>query len=112
MVLARVLNVVLGLWLVLSAFVWYHAPPSRLATVILGALCALFALLSFVRPAVRYLNIALSIVLFFLSFSLAGPENATVWNNFFVACMVFILSLAPPGRSLWPRLPEPVGGPR
>ena len=107
MLLARVLNVLLGLWLVVSAFVWSHSPASKMASVILGILCVAFALMAFVWPVARYLNTVLSIVLYILGFSLAPNENATVWNAFFVASFMFIASLAPPGRTVWPRQMQP-----
>ncbi len=93
--LARGLNVALGIWLFISAFVWGHDPAQRTNTWILGVLCVVFALAAMSAPTARWLNTALSIWLFISVWALPHQSLATMWNNALVAIAVFLLSLVP-----------------
>jgi hypothetical protein len=95
---ARVLNILLGIWLFISAFVWAHTPAQLTNTWILGVLCVVFALIAMRRNEVRFLNTALAVWLFISAFVLPSHSRATVWNNALVAIAIFIVSLAPPER--------------
>ncbi len=92
---ARTLNVILGVWLFISAFAWAHSPASFTNTWIVGLLVAIFALISMRTPSSRYVNTALSIWLFIAAFALPHVSSGTVWNNALCAIAVFILSLVP-----------------
>lgn len=98
----RPVNVLLGLWLLVSAFAWPHGTFQMTNTWVCGALCLLFALLSFALPAARYLNAALAVWLFVSAFALPTSGRATLWSNALVAVALFTFSLAPP-------LPEDAG---
>ncbi|MBX5484161.1 MAG: hypothetical protein IRZ16_20230 [Myxococcaceae bacterium] len=43
---ARILQVVIGLWLALSTVVWRHSPPQRVASIVGGLLIAATAILA------------------------------------------------------------------
>ncbi len=99
---ARGLNVLLGIWLFISAFVWQHSMAQFTNTWILGVLCVIFALISMRFSDVRYLNTILAIWLFISAFALAGNRPGTVWNNALVAIAIFIVSLIPSDRAQLP----------
>jgi hypothetical protein len=89
---APIVNLVLGAWLFVSAFVWPHAGHARANTWILGLLIAVFALYAIAQPTARWLNTLAAIWLFFSSLAIGHMEAATVWNNVIVAVIVFALS--------------------
>jgi uncharacterized membrane protein len=91
----RVANIILGVWLVVSAFLWPHSPSQSTNTWVLGVLCASFALIALAVPKVRYLNTALAVWLFISAWVLPRVSAATVWNNVLVAIAIFLFSLAP-----------------
>lgn len=105
--IARGLNVLLGIWLFISAFIWYHTAAERTNTWILGVLCVVFALIAMSTPQARWLNTALSIWLFISVWVLPHSNLGTMWNNALVAIAVFLLSLVPsrPERLVTPRAP-------
>ncbi len=98
-VVARGINVLLGIWLFISAFLWEHTGAERTNTWILGVLCFMFALAATRASVARWLNTALSIWLFISVWALPHDNLATMWNNALVAIVVFLLSLVPgPGE--------------
>jgi hypothetical protein len=92
---ARVLNVLLGIWLFISAFAWPHAGAERTNTWLMGVLTVIFALVSMAQPSARYLNTVLSIWLFISAWALPTLSVGTIWNNVLVAIAIFIVSLVP-----------------
>jgi hypothetical protein len=92
---ARAINIVLGVWLFISAFAWQHTDVQRTNTWILGVLCVAFALIAMGVPMVRYLNTLLAIWLFVSAFALRDLSVGTVWNNALVAIAIFVVSLVP-----------------
>jgi uncharacterized membrane protein len=96
---ARGINLLLGIWLFISAFIWDHTVAQQTNTWILGALCAIFALIAMATPTARWLNTALSIWLFISVWALPHRNPGTMWNNALVAIAVFLASLVPgPGE--------------
>jgi hypothetical protein len=92
---ARAVNVILGIWLFLSAFLWPHSAAQRTNTWILGVLCVAFALSAMRSPESRYLNTILAIWLFISVWALPSISIATQWNNAIVAIAIFVASLVP-----------------
>ncbi len=92
---ARAVNVILGVWLFISAFAWPHTTAQRADTWILGVLCVAFALIATREPSVRWLNTALAIWLFISVWALPHQNVGTMWNNALVAIAIFIVSLVP-----------------
>lgn len=90
----RYLNMALGLWLFISAFLWPHSQAQFTNSWLMGLLCIGFASLALVVPQFRYLNTALAVWLFISAFALPRISVATVWNNALVAIGIFVLSLA------------------
>ena len=92
----RALNVVLGTWLVISAFAWPHARWQLINTLASGILVVVFALTACVAPRVRYLNTVLSAYLFISTWlypALTMAEMATQWHNSMVALWIFLISV-------------------
>ena len=95
-VAARLVNVVLGIWLVISAFAWPHSEAQRMNAWILGVLCVAFALAALFEPTARYLNTVLSAWLLVSAWALPTVSLGTMWNSALVAIAIFFVSLAPP----------------
>ncbi len=93
---ARGINVVLGIWLFISAFAWEHTFAERTNTWILGVLCVVFALVAMSTSTARWLNTALAIWLFISVWALPHDNLGTMWNNAIVAIVVFLVSLSAP----------------
>jgi SPW repeat len=91
----RILNVIIGAWLFISAFAWPHTEAQRTSTWIVGALCVFFALVATSMPWTRYLNTILAIWLFISAWALPAMSVGTMWNNAIVAIAIFVLSLVP-----------------
>ncbi|HZU84437.1 MAG TPA: SPW repeat protein [Polyangiaceae bacterium] len=91
----RIINVILGVWLFISAFIWPHTQAQMTNTWICGVLVVIFALVSMAVPWVRYLNTLLAIWLFISAWALPTAHAGTIWNNVLVAIAVFIVSLVP-----------------
>jgi hypothetical protein len=95
----RIINVILGVWLFISAFAWPHTHAQMTNTWICGVLCVLFALVAMAVPWVRYLNTLLAIWLFISAWALPSGTPGTIWNNVLVAIAIFIVSLVPSGTT-------------
>jgi hypothetical protein len=91
----RMVNIVLGVWLFLSAFLWPHTQAQLTNTWIVGVLCVIFALIAMAVPWVRYLNTLLAIWLFISAWALPMGSPGTIWNNVLVAIAIFVASLIP-----------------
>ncbi|MFN7134582.1 MAG: hypothetical protein ACK4N5_21060 [Myxococcales bacterium] len=101
---ARAINVLLGIWLVVSAFLWTHTGAQRVNTVVVGVLCVAFSVLAAKLQPARFLNTLLAVWLFISAFALPSAASATVWNNALIAVMLFMLSMMAGGtEDLRPR---------
>lgn len=92
---ARFVNMAIGTWLFLSAFLWSHSPSLRTNTWMCGLLVVGFAAWAMWANVARFLNTAVAIWLFFSTLSIAQAASFTLWNNVFCAVTVFVLSLIP-----------------
>jgi hypothetical protein len=90
---ARVVNLVLGIWLFVSAFVWKHTGAQLANTWIVGVVAVLVALIAVRLPRLRYLNSLLAMWLFVSAFALPHLRQGTVWNNALLALVMFFVSL-------------------
>lgn len=91
----RWVNLLIGIWLIISAFAWQHGAGARANTWILGALIALASIWALFMPGARFLNTIFAIWLFFATLVVYQASSATVWNNLIAALVVFVLSLIP-----------------
>ena len=106
---SRTINICLGLWLFVSAFLWQHSPAQYTNTWLCGVVGVMLAFLAVAYPAVRYLNTLLAIWLFISVFTIGERSIATTWNNALVAAAIFFISLTPSSRRTYvpPRTPRP-----
>lgn len=96
---ARVANLVLGLWLQISAFAWSHTDEARFSAWLPGLLISIVALLSMSAPPMRRLNGALGFWAAIWGAVAAGSDRLTYWNGVLVGLLVLVFSLVP-SRSL------------
>jgi hypothetical protein len=92
---ARYGNVVLGIWLFISAFIWHHSQAQFTNTWIMGIVVAVVAVLSLSVPAFRYVNTLAGAWLIISGFALPRATYGTTWNNVLVGIVVLALSLVP-----------------
>jgi hypothetical protein len=86
---ARVVNLLAGLWLVASTWLWKHFEPSQLNTWLVGAFVSSFALLALRTPVLRCVNALLGAWLLLSTLLVIRPvAPATWWNNLLVAVTV------------------------
>jgi hypothetical protein len=85
---ARVANLLLGLWLIASTYIWSHFELSRYNTRLVGALVASSALLALRKPFLRWANAVLGVWLLISIFLIRPVQPATWWNNLLVAIAV------------------------
>lgn len=91
------ISILMGAWLLLSAFIWPHNVDARINSAICGALVAVFAALSPRYPVLRFVNTLLSVWIFVAAFALPHSNGWSVWNNAIVALIVFLTSFVPRG---------------
>lgn len=90
---ARYANVILGIWLFISAFAWQHQSAARTNTWVVGLLIAVVGLIATRSPSARYANTALAVWLAISTLFVWPVVEATYWNNLIVAAAVFAVSL-------------------
>lgn len=94
----RGINIVVGLWLILSAFSWVHSGPQQMNALVVGAACAAAAVAALRVPAARFVNLGLAIWLFVSTWIFSVSSPSTVWNNVLAAFVMLIVSLVPSRR--------------
>jgi hypothetical protein len=88
-----VFTILLGVWLIFSAFAWPNRPPLEGCIIAAGLGFAIFGALSTRFAWARSTVVALAVFLF-LALVLSKPANAfTFWNNALTALVVFVISL-------------------
>jgi hypothetical protein len=102
---ARVANVVVGLWLFASGFLWPHTQAQRLSAWIVGlvAVTAALAGLSGHRWG-RYVNVAAGGYLI-VSSLVPSIGRATFWNHMLVGLLLAMFGVAPSLAALRERRP-------
>ena len=91
---SRYLNIIVGVWLFISAFAWRHSAAQFTNTWIMGIVVAAIAALALTWPTIRYLNTLAGAWLIMSAFALPTITAGTRWNNFIVGIVVVVLSLA------------------
>jgi hypothetical protein len=92
---ARTLNLILGLWLFVSAFVWPRTGATFANAWIVGLLAAVFAVMGMARGPARFANTALSAWLLVSVVALPHRSSIGRWNDLAVAALMLVLSLVP-----------------
>lgn len=93
---ARIINILLGVWLFISAFAWSHTSAQFTNAWLVGLLVAGFAAAALRVEWARYVNTVLAVWLFLSNWILATAAEATAWNNIIVAIAIFVVSLVGP----------------
>lgn len=91
----RILNIFVGIWLVISAWLWPHTHAQQLNAWVVGGLMIVFAIAAAERGVLRYLNTALAAWLFASIWVLPTSSMSTVWNLGLVATFALVFSLFP-----------------
>jgi hypothetical protein len=103
-------NLILGAWLIVSAFAWPHSYAAQSNTWVCGLAIAGFALWAVFDRDLRWVTTTLGVWLFISAFVLPSGNSMTLWNNIIVSLLVIAFSLtegdAPHSRHL------PMGGAR
>jgi hypothetical protein len=93
--MARMINMGLGSWLFISAYLWPHSDISKTNTWITGLLCVVFAAVAIKIDWFRWLNTVLACWLVISTLGVVHESGATPWNNSLVAVAIFVVSLLP-----------------
>jgi len=94
---ARILGVLLGLWLVVSVFLWPHTSAQGANAVLCGIACMALTTVGLYFEPARYICAGLGAWIFLSTFLLASSSRATVWNNAVVGIAVFVTALVAGG---------------
>jgi uncharacterized membrane protein HdeD (DUF308 family) len=89
----RIFNVLMGVWLFISAFAWRHSPAQFWAALICGALTVLLTLATFYVPGVRYLVAVFAVFLFVESLTGAAGFRRTAWHDAIIAIAIFAAAM-------------------
>lgn len=89
----RIVNVALGAWLFVSAFLWPHATAEMINAALVGAAIVVIGSVGTKWPNLRFLNAALAVWLFASAYLLPTLAWGTGANSGLVAISVFLVSL-------------------
>jgi hypothetical protein len=90
----RYASATLGLWLIISAYLWPHHEAQLANAWAVGLICICASLASSLLPRLRFLNAALALWLLASSFALPNLSTVTLLTSVAVAAAVLVLSLA------------------
>lgn len=95
----RLVNMILGLWLLTSTFAWPHSQAQRLNAIVCGMLAIIFALSGLVSAELRFLNAILACWLFAATLYVPSLRGVTRWSDLLVSIGMFSASLLGRKRS-------------
>jgi hypothetical protein len=85
-------ELLLGLWLMLSAFLWGHPPPTRANTWVFGLIIVVSSLSTMRTTPSRWIDRTAAVLLFITTLPLARYSTATAVNNTLVAIAIMLVS--------------------
>jgi hypothetical protein len=94
---ARIFNILMGLWLFVSAFVLPQGRAQFVSTAVCGVLATLFAALTSYDGRSRYLTAAVGALVVVLAFALHPLGSATFWHNGIIGISIAVAGLADRG---------------
>ena len=100
---ARIFNVIMGTWLVISAFAWRHSPVHFWAAVVCGAVTIVLTLATTYVPGLRYLTAVFAVLLLIESITAAAGFRRTSWHDGIIAVAIFIAAMLDRGPAAAPR---------
>jgi hypothetical protein len=95
----RLINVVLGVWVVISALVWRRSGGSFINNIVTGIVIIVSALAAIRRPELRFVNAAAGIWLVASLFAWPNYSSPMVWNDAIVGAGVALVSLVGPEQA-------------
>jgi hypothetical protein len=99
-------NFVLGLWLIVSTFVFPQTSDGALVSWIAGALIAISSAAAFVAGGVRYIDALLAVLLAVAALVLPAASAATRINELCVAAAVLVFALVRDDSGMRPLHPH------
>ena len=96
---ARYVNIALGLWLVVSAYLWRHSSAQVANVWIAGLIVARCAAVAIAAPRIRFFNTAVGVWLILSPIVLPRVSTATAWNSVLVGAVITLVSLVGPSWS-------------
>jgi hypothetical protein len=89
-------DVLLGLWLLVSAIAWPQPALQTANSIIVGVLVIVAAgVAAFAMPEARFANTALGLWLFLSALVVLGRSDAAIWNDIVVGGLLVGLSFLP-----------------
>jgi hypothetical protein len=92
-VIARILGVLLGLWLLMSTFMWPHSSAQATNAVLCGIACMVFSLLGLYFGPARFVTAALGAWLALSTAFMPTPSRGGAWHNAVVGIVMFVLGM-------------------
>ena len=92
----RLLNVALGIWVVLSSFLWPRDTGAVANLWVTGVVIIASALAAIRLPNLRFVNTAAGVWLIASMFAWPNYSSPMVWNNALVGAAVALTSLVGP----------------
>jgi hypothetical protein len=87
--MAPLLNVLLGLWLFVSAFALPRTIGQFALTAVIGVAVAVAGVVSIYTRAARYVSLGLATLLFFVTV-MGDGSRGPVWHNVVIAAMIMV----------------------
>ena len=103
---ARYLNLVLGAWLLVSAFTWPHSEAQFIATILVGAVLTIVAPFEVGSPLVRKINTAAGAALALAAVVLPRTTAVTLWHNVLLGFIIVSVSFFGPPHGIMRPRPE------
>jgi hypothetical protein len=103
---ARYVNMVLGTWILISAYLWPHTGGQFMITIFAGAVVALLAPFEVGYRWVRRINLAMGGLLVLTALTLPRMSMATLWHNVIAGIALVLVSFFGPPHGIVP--PRPV----
>jgi hypothetical protein len=89
-------STVLGIWLIITAFLWPHVRGMTINTLLMGIIVVASSLLSIRVPVLRYVTGAAGVWVVASLFAWQDYSPATVWSNCMVGAGIALASLIGP----------------
>jgi hypothetical protein len=96
---ASYLTAALGVWELLTTFIWHHNRPHFAISLVTGIVIAIVAIASLGTPRARVVNLFMGLWLIVSGFAFPHATMGTVWNNIFVGVVVCFLAILGPGAA-------------
>lgn len=95
---ARIGNIILGVGLFISAFLWEHTQAQFTNSWLVGLAIAAVATIGLFAPKARYANVVLAAWLIISVWALPTVSETTFWHNLLLGIVSLVLALVPSAR--------------